>query len=114
MDQIALGVGQDMALAAFDLLACIITAGPAALGGLDALAVDDSRAFSISWRMAACRSQSNRAGWSGGGASSPLPLSVLPRPRSVGEFVLGLQVALSENSNSELFESRSNAEFRLR
>jgi hypothetical protein len=44
MDQIALGVGQDMTLAAFDLLARIIAAGAAALGGLDALAVDHTGA----------------------------------------------------------------------
>ena len=44
MDQIALGVGQDMALAAFDLLAGIIAARTTALGGLDALAVDDAGA----------------------------------------------------------------------
>lgn len=44
MDQIALGVGQDMPLAALDLLARIIAARTAALGGLDALAIDDAGA----------------------------------------------------------------------
>ena len=45
MDQIALGIGQDMALAAFDLFAGIIAARTAALGRLDALAVDDAGAW---------------------------------------------------------------------
>lgn len=40
MDEIAVGVGQDMALAALGLLARIITPRPAALRGFDALAVD--------------------------------------------------------------------------
>ena len=40
VNQIAFGVGQDVALAALDLVACIIAAMPAALGGLNALAVD--------------------------------------------------------------------------
>jgi len=44
MDQVTLGVGEDMPLAAFDLLARIIAAGAAALGGLDALAVNDAGA----------------------------------------------------------------------
>ena len=44
VDEVALGVGQDMALAALDLLARIIATRAAALGGLDALAVDDAGA----------------------------------------------------------------------
>jgi hypothetical protein len=40
VDQIALGVGQDMALAALDLLARIIAARTAGFRGFDALAVD--------------------------------------------------------------------------
>ncbi len=44
MDQIVLGVGEDMALAALDLLARIIAARATALGGLDALAVNDAGA----------------------------------------------------------------------
>lgn len=38
VDQVALGVGQDMALAALDLLTRIITPGPAGFRGSDALA----------------------------------------------------------------------------
>jgi hypothetical protein len=41
MNKIALGVGHDVPLASLDLLACIVAPRPAALGGLDALAVDD-------------------------------------------------------------------------
>ncbi len=41
LDQIALGVGQDVALTALDLLARIIAARTAGFGGFDALAVDD-------------------------------------------------------------------------
>ena len=40
VDQIALGVGQDMALAAHDLLARVIAPWPAGFRGLHALAVD--------------------------------------------------------------------------
>ena len=43
MNEIALGVGHDVPLATLDLLACIIAPWPAALGGLDALAVDGPR-----------------------------------------------------------------------
>jgi len=42
-DQVALGVGDDMALAAFDLLARVEASRAAAFGGLDRLAVDDAR-----------------------------------------------------------------------
>lgn len=41
-DQEAERVGDDVALAPFDLLARVISANPAAFGGLDALAVDDA------------------------------------------------------------------------
>ena len=41
-DQQAGGIGDDVAFTPFDLLAGIITARPAALGGLDRLAVDHS------------------------------------------------------------------------
>ncbi len=41
MNQIAIGVGQDVALAAFDLLARNATLRPAALGGFDTLAIDN-------------------------------------------------------------------------
>ena len=41
-DHKAVGVGHDMTLAAFDLLACIIPANPTTFGGFDALAVDDT------------------------------------------------------------------------
>jgi len=47
------GVGQDVTLAALDLLARVITAWPAALGGLHALTVDHSGA----WRGLAPRRQ---------------------------------------------------------
>ncbi len=40
MNQVALGIGQDMALAALDLLARVIAARPAGFGGFDALTVD--------------------------------------------------------------------------
>ena len=40
MNEIAIGVGHDVPLAALDLLACIVAPGPAALGGFDALAGD--------------------------------------------------------------------------
>jgi hypothetical protein len=40
----AIGIDQSMALAALDLLARVIAPRAAALGGFDALAVDDSRA----------------------------------------------------------------------
>ena len=42
-DQQAGGVGDDVALAAFDLLRRIVAARPAAFGGLDRLAVDHPR-----------------------------------------------------------------------
>jgi hypothetical protein len=42
-DQQAQRVGDDLALATFDLLAGVIAARTAALGGLDRLAVDDPR-----------------------------------------------------------------------
>ena len=42
-DQQAGGVGDDVALAAFDLLGRIVAARPAAFGGLDRLAVDHPR-----------------------------------------------------------------------
>ena len=38
-DEQALGLGEDVALSAFDLFACVIAAWPAALGRFDALAV---------------------------------------------------------------------------
>jgi hypothetical protein len=41
-DQEAECIGDDMALAAFDLFACIIPRNPATFGGFDALAVDDA------------------------------------------------------------------------
>ena len=41
-DHKAVGVGHDMTLAAFDLLACIIPENPTTFGGFDALAVDDT------------------------------------------------------------------------
>jgi hypothetical protein len=41
--QVALGIGGDMALAAFDLLARIEGSRAAAFGGLHRLAVDDAR-----------------------------------------------------------------------
>lgn len=44
MNQITISVGHDGTLAPFGLLACIVTPGPAALGGYDALAVDDPSA----------------------------------------------------------------------
>jgi hypothetical protein len=44
VDQIALGIGQDVALATLDLLARVITARPAGFRGFDALAVDHARA----------------------------------------------------------------------
>ena len=44
MDEIAVGVGQDVALAALGLLARIITPWPAAFRGFDALTVDHSGA----------------------------------------------------------------------
>ncbi len=42
-DQQPIGIGQDVALAALDLLAGIVAARPAGLGGLDRLAVDHPR-----------------------------------------------------------------------
>jgi hypothetical protein len=39
MDQIALGVGEDMPLAALDLLACVVAARTAAFRGFDALSI---------------------------------------------------------------------------
>src|SRR3546814_10592866 len=44
MDQIAIGVGQDVALASLDLLPRVIAARPAASRGLHTLAVDRSGA----------------------------------------------------------------------
>lgn len=44
MDQIAVGVGQDVALAPLDLLPCVIAPRPAAFRGLHTLAVDHSGA----------------------------------------------------------------------
>lgn len=44
MDEVALGIGEDVPLAALDLLACITTPRTAAFGGFDALAVDDTGA----------------------------------------------------------------------
>ena len=44
MNEVALGVGHDVSLAALDLLACVIAARPAAFRRLDALAVDDPSA----------------------------------------------------------------------
>ena len=48
MDEVAAGVGKDMALPPLDLLAGIIATNTAALGGLHTLAVDHTgaRAFS--------------------------------------------------------------------
>jgi hypothetical protein len=42
-DQLALSIGDDVALAALDLRACVIPGWTAALGGLDRLTVDDTR-----------------------------------------------------------------------
>jgi len=53
-DQQAGGVGHDMALPPFDLLAGIVTLRPAALGRLDRLAVDDP-ADGLASRPAASR-----------------------------------------------------------
>jgi len=47
VDQIALCVGEDMALAALDLLACIVTARPAAFRGFVALAVNLPRRWAM-------------------------------------------------------------------
>lgn len=44
MDKISLGVGQNMPLAALDLLTCVAAARTAAFVGFDALAVDHSGA----------------------------------------------------------------------
>lgn len=52
-DQEAERVGDDVALAPFDLLARVIAANPATFGGLDALAVDDTPA-GLGWAGLAC------------------------------------------------------------
>jgi len=44
VDQISLGIGEDVALASLDLLACVITPRPAGFRGFYALAIDDASA----------------------------------------------------------------------
>lgn len=44
MDEIAVGISQDMPLAALDLLACVIATRTTAFSGFHALAVDDTGA----------------------------------------------------------------------
>ena len=56
--QQAHGVGQDVALAALDLLAGVKPARPAALGGLDALAVDHAGTWAMPRGPFACFVQS--------------------------------------------------------
>ena len=41
VDQIALGVGEDVSFAPLDLFACIVTTRPSGFRGFDALAVDE-------------------------------------------------------------------------
>ena len=60
MDEVSVGVGQDVALAALHLLASVIALWPAAFGGFDALAVDHPGTGDAS-RPAVLRPISNRA-----------------------------------------------------